>query len=165
MELDSHRTKQTYIRLLIDTSNKKLDILRELMFLTEQQEKILNQELFEEDSFTQTIEQKEELINRLNELDNGFEQIYDSVKEEIKNNKYRYETEINALQEYISAITDLSVGLQALEQRNKARLEMVLIAKRKEIRSSKVSSQTASKYYKTMTKQNEVQSFFYDKKK
>ena len=164
MELDRNQTNQTYIRLLIDSSNRKQGILKELMLITEQQEMLLKQEDFEEDLFSLTIEQKEALLIRLNELDSGFEQIYSNVKEELKDNRFRYEIEIKTIQEQITAITDTSVRLQALEQRNKLRLEAVLAAKRKDIRSSKVSSQTAAKYYKTMTNQNEVQALFYDKK-
>jgi flagellar biosynthesis/type III secretory pathway chaperone len=165
MGLDDNQIKQTYIQLLIDSSKRKQDILHELMQVTEQQEISLNQETFDEDSFSQTLTQKDVLLNQLNELDTGFERIYTSVNDELRDNKYRYEVEIKTLQEYISSITDISIKLQALELRNKAKLEAVLSAKRREIRKSKVSSQTVAKYYKTMSNQNEAQAFFYDKKK
>ncbi len=165
MDLDNNQSKQTYIRLLIDSSKKKLDVLLELMFITEQQELLINSDTFEEDLFSQTIDQKEELLGRLLELDQGFEIIYSSVKDELMENRYRYEVEIRTLQEYIASITDVSVRLQALELRNKTKLEAVLAAKRRNIGKSKVSSRTAANYYKTMTNQHEVQSFFYDKKK
>lgn len=165
MELDNSVTKKAYIQLLIDTSKKKLETLKELMIVTEHQDQLLNLEAFVEDQFLQTITKKDELLGRLTELDNGFERIYNSVGEELKNNKYRYEVEIRTLQEYISSVTDISVRLQAMELRNKTKLEAVLAAKRKDIGKSKVSSRTAANYYKTMTNQHEVQSFFYDKKK
>ncbi len=165
MELDNHATKQAYIRLLIDTSRKKLQILQQLTDITEKQETILNLESFDEDCFLQTIAQKNEHLDQLAELDQGFEQIFGSVKDELVENKYRYETEIKVLQEYIISITDFSMKLQALEQRNKAKLETILTSKRRDIRKSKISSQTAVNYYKTMTHQHETQSFFYDKKK
>lgn len=165
MELDNGATKQAYIQLLIDTSRKKLQILQVLADITEDQEKILNSETFDDDRFLQTISGKEEQLTSLTDLDDGFEQIYSSVKDELVQNKFRYETEIATLQEYITSITDLSVRLQAMEQRNKVKLEMILSSKRREIRMSKISSQSAANYYKTMTQQHETQSFFYDKKK
>ncbi len=165
MEIESNKTKQTYIQLLIDSSRKKQEVLKELILISERQEELLKQEAFEEDPFSLTISQKEELLDRLIKLDEGFEQIYDSVKEELASNKYRYEVEIRTLQEYITSITDLSVKLQALELRNKSRLDGVLAFKRRDIRKSKISSRTAANYYKTMTNQHEVPSFFYDKKK
>jgi flagellar biosynthesis/type III secretory pathway chaperone len=165
MELESSKTNQTYIQLLIDSSKMKMNVLKELTLITEQQEELLKKETFEEDLFSQTISQKDKLLNQLIDLDQGFERIYSSVKDELTNNKHRYEVEIRTLQEYIASITDLSVKLQALELRNKTKLEAVLATKRRDIRKSKVSSQTATNYYKTMTNQHEVQSFFYDKKK
>ncbi|MDF2487259.1 MAG: hypothetical protein K0R46_3427 [Herbinix sp.] len=165
MELESSKTNQTYIQLLIDSSKMKMNVLKELTLITEQQEELLKKETFEEDLFSQTISQKDKLLNQLIDLDQGFERIYSSVKDELTNNKHRYEVEIRTLQEYIASITDLSVKLQALELRNKTKLEAVLAIKRRDIRKSKVSSQTATNYYKTMTNQHEVQSFFYDKKK
>lgn len=165
MELQNKESKQAYIRLLVDASAKKLDILNKLMQTTEKQEELMRAEVFDEDSFSETIRQKEVLLKELNDIDNGFEQIYNSVKEELIGNKYRYEIEIKALQDYITSVTDISIRLQVLEQRNKSKLEVVLSEKRKEIRKMRVSNQTAANYYKTMTNQHEVQSFFYDKKK
>lgn len=165
MELDSNMTKQAYIQLLIDVTRRKLDVMQKLMQITDDQEELMSPENFDENQFSQTISEKDELLNQLMELDQGFDQIYSSVKDELLANKYRYEVEITSLQEYITLITDISIRLQASEQRNKNKLELLLATRRREIKQSKVSSQTAVKYYKTMTNQNEVQSFFYDKKK
>lgn len=165
MELHNNKTEQTYIQLLIDASKKKLEVLNNLMEITENQEKLMSLEAFDEDVFSQTIVQKEELLVSLDKLDSGFELIYDRAKDELLSNRYRYEVEIRTLQEYITSVTGISVKLQALEQRNKSKLELILSDKRREIRKSKVSNQTAANYYKTMTNQHEVQSFFYDKKK
>ena len=164
MELEKHLTSQAYIQLLIDTQKKKLDVLNQLKEKAEEQEKIIN-ENFDEDYFLQIISEKENLILILTELDDGFEQIYERVKEELKENKFRFETEIVTLKNYITSITDISVKLQALELRNKNKFDHILTQKRREIMKSKVSTQTAVKYYKTMTNQQEPQSYFYDKKK
>lgn len=165
MELDNSMTKQAYIQLLIDVTRKKLDVMQKLMQITDAQEELMCPENFDEDGLSLTISEKDEQLNHLLELDQGFEKIYNSVKDELMVNKYRYEVEITTLQEYITSITDISIRLHASEQRNKNKLELLLAARRREIKQSKVSSQTAVKYYKTMTNQHEVQSFFYDKKK
>lgn len=157
--------KQVYIQLLIEVSKSKSEILQELIEITGKQGDLLRMESFDEELFQQTITQKEEQLRRLEELDRGFDQTFESVREELVGNKYKYEAEIKALQEYITAITDRSVALQAMEQRNRASLEAVLVHKRREMRKSLVSTRTASAYYKTMTNQNEIPACFYDKKK
>jgi hypothetical protein len=135
------------------------------MDLTQEQESVIASDKFEEDEFLKLIEQKEEQLQSLNMLDTGFERIYESVKEELTLNKSKYQSEVIALKEYIGLITDLSVKTQALERRNKSKLEIVLAQKRKEIKNSRMSNQSVTNYYKTMAMQHEPQSYFYDKKK
>jgi len=165
MELENQAAKQAYIQLMSDALARKIQVLDQLQNLTEQQERVITTEPFDEALFLQTISIKEEHIKVLAQLDSGFEKLYTSVKEELVTGKSKYETSIINMQEQIKKITDLSVKLQALEKRNKAKMETMLIFKRKNIKSARVSNQTATNYYKTMSKQHENQSFFYDKKK
>ena len=164
MELENQTTKQAYIHMLTDTLRRKLTVLEGLMGLTEQQNEIISSDTFMEEEFLLTISLKEEQLEKLTQLDDGFEKLYESVKEELAQSKALYKAEILTLQELVSKITDYSVKLQVLEKRNKAKLDTLFARKRQEIRSSRMSSQTAANYYKTMVKQQEAQSFFYDKK-
>lgn len=165
MELENHSSRQTYIQLLADTLKKKREVLNLLMNITQQQESVITSEPFREEQFLQIITLKEEHIQNLAKLDTGFEQLYNSVKEELTNNKEKYLAEIAVLKDLITDITDLSVRLQAMEKRNKSKLEVLLASKRKEIKMSRMSNQNAAHYYKTMANQQESQSYFYDKKK
>jgi hypothetical protein len=165
MDLDNHDTKQVYIQLLTEVLQKKIEVFHKLLDLTLRQENIIGAEPFTEDEFLQTISKKETQINDLSKLDSGFEKLYNSVKEELSLNKDKYKNEISLLKDQISAITELSVKIQATEKRNKTKLEAVLARKRKDIKTARISSQTATNYYKTMANQHEAQSFFYDKKK
>jgi len=164
MDLVNNTTKQAYVQLLIDVLKKKSVVLNRLMDITKQQEKLAASVSFDEEQFLQTISLKDELIQNLLELDNGFEQLYGSVKEELNGNKEKYVTEISLLKEQISYITDLNVTLQALENRNKSKLDIIFSQKRRDIKNARISSKTASNYYKTSANQHEAQSFFYDKK-
>lgn len=165
MELDNHAARQAYIKLLEDTLSKKEEALKKLLELTRLQENIISADELKEEDFLQTLEQKEEQIDLLSKLDDGFEQLFQSVKDELINNKAKYTEEITALKELITAITDLSVELQAMEKRNKTRLEAYFSIKRKEIRNSRINSRSVTNYYKSMSKQQDIQSYFYDKKK
>lgn len=165
MELESQTTKLAYIQLLADTLEKKSEVLTRLINLTEKQESLIASDPFLEDDFLQLISSKEEQLLTLAKFDVGFEQIFDSVKEELINSKQKYVTEITDLKKQITKITDMSVKLQALEKRNKSKMEVLLAKKRKDIKGARISNQTATNYYKTMAQQHESQSFFYDKKK
>jgi len=165
MDIENHTTRQVYIQLLADVLKKKLEVLSRLVSLTEQQEKMITSDFFEDDQFLQTVTLKEEQLQNLSKLDTGFEQLYEGVKDELVVNKENYMTEIALLKEQILSVTDMSVKLQAMEKRNKSKLEFLFVKKRKDLKNSRISSQTATNYYKTMANQHEVQSFFYDKKK
>lgn len=165
MELDSQAARQTYVKLLADTLKKKSEILKRLKDITMHQEDIIASDHLDEDEFLRTVSLKEELINTLIKLDDGFEQLYESVKEELVTNKDKYTDDIMRLKELITAITDTSVEIEALEKRNKVRIEAYFSMKRREIRNSRMSSRTVSNYYKSLAKQQETQAIFYDKKK
>lgn len=164
MELNDN-SKQTYIQLLIDSLGKKQEVLTELMQITKRQQIIIDSEGFEEDEFLKTISLKEEQIKGLEELDKGFEMVYDRIREELKDNRREYTSQITALKERVTIVTDLSVKLQALEKRNRSRLEALLANKRKNIKNARLSNETVTNYYKNMSSKPEAQSYFYDKKK
>ncbi len=156
--------KQTYIQLLIDSLGKKNEVLTELMQITTKQQDIIDSESFDEDEFLRTISLKEEQIKDLTEFDKGFEMVYERIREELNNNPNSYRTEIEDLKELVTKVTDLSVKLQALEKRNKSKIEALLVSKRKNIKNARLSNETVTNYYKSMSGKQEEQSYFYDKK-
>ena len=164
MDLDSQIMKQTYILLLVETLQKKLEVMNQLLQLTKQQEEMFVSDKIKDEDFLELISLKEEQINNLSKLDDGFEKLFQSVKDELITDKGKYVSEITSLKDLIVKITDLSVNLQALEKRNKTKVEQHFSNRRKDIGTSRLSSTTVANYYKTMTKQHEAQSYFYDKK-
>lgn len=164
MELNDS-AKQTYIQLLIDSLGKKHEVLNELMQLTTRQQSMIGSEGFDEDEFLATISLKEEALKSLSELDRGFELIYDRIREELKNNSKEYTVQIASLKDLVTEVTDLSVKLQALEKRNRSKLEGQLANKRKAIKNARLSNETVTNYYKTVSGNQSNQAHFYDKKK
>ncbi len=165
MELEDQTAKKTYILLLVEILQKKVQILNILMQLTSKQHDLIaSSDIINDEEFLQLISLKEERIIHLTSMDEGFDKLYLSVKEELMAGKEKYISEITSLKELIANITDISVNLQAMEKRNKSQLDLYFATMRKKIKNSRLSNKTAANYYKTMTKQHEVQSFFYDKK-
>ena len=154
----------TYIRMMLDVLNKKEVHLTNLLDLTKEQENLLKEEDFDEAEFALLIEKKSGNLRKLEEVDSGFQSIYNRVAEEMKTNKEEYKEQILELQKLISSITDLGVKLSALEEKNRGTLEIRLRDKRQNIRQFKVSKQTADKYYKNMIGMQTGASYFMDKK-
>ena len=154
----------TYVQILIDTLTKKNNLLEHLLQITSLQEEYITAIPLDMEQFEQAITKKELLIERLNQLDDGFDKVYDHVKDEIDKNKNKYKNDIEKLQELIKQVTENSVKLQAIEKQNKNKLEVYFSGKKKEIKNFKLNSQTASNYYKNMANQNQGQSYFLDKK-
>lgn len=156
----------TYIKILLDSMKKKERIMQYLLGETKEQKQILLVEPFDIDNFEKSMERKELLMEQLNQLDDGFEIMYQRVKEELSKKREMYQTEIIELKKLISSVTDISVKIQALEQRNKRSMEQCLIKQKQEIKQVKISNQTATKYYNNMANQYQNnQSYFLDRKK
>ncbi|SFR58898.1 hypothetical protein [Anaeromicropila populeti] len=157
--------KTVYLRILNDTLHRKQEALKMLKELTKQQEELLKAESFDEEAFNSKMDEKECYIKKLVELDNGFELIYQRVKNEIAECRNELKEEILLMQKLISEITALSVDVEVLEKKNRPVLERKIIDKKKKIKEVRLSNQTAASYYKNMTSQVQGQSYFLDQKK
>ena len=157
--------EQEYLNILITSLRKKGVILRELLMKTEEQKALLTDETFSEEKFMELTEEKDVLLDNLNQQDDGFEALYKRVAPILREKKDFYKEEVRTMQQLIREITDLSVQIQSLETRNRAGLELFLRNKRSEIRQVKRSRSVATRYYNAMSKMNLEDSQFMDKKK
>lgn len=153
-----------YIAILTESLEKKKVILQKLLQENEKQEAAVKQEN-DMEAFDKTVKAKSRLIRELNGLDDGFEKVYDRIREEFLRDKDVYREEISVMQRLISEITDMSVAMQASEVRNKKLVEQYFSYARGKIRQSKKSVRAASDYYKSMNRMNYVGSQFMDRKK
>lgn len=155
-----------YVSALQDSLRNKWELLQKMLELTQQQNEVLSAESMDIERFDEIVESKEALLKRLEILDNGFQDLFDRIGTSLKENSERYKPQILEMQNYIRTITDCSVKIQALEQRNKEKFNAFISGKRKEIREFKKSNKTAVSYYQNMANQHrEWQSYFVDKKK
>lgn len=153
-----------YINVLITSLQRKASILEQLDKITEEQSKLLKEEIVSADDINDTFEKKEKLIEELNRTDDGFEAIYTRVRGALTNETSKYELQVKNLQELIKKITDLSVNLQAKEHRNKELMERFFKTQKMEIKNKKSNHKAAAQYYQNMANQHRGQSYFLDKK-
>ena len=150
--------------IMVEALSKKIQILEQLMSYTKEQEVLLEKEEWSMEGFQQLLDKKGELIDVLNTMDQGFEQVYERIEEELNGKKEAYAAEILLMQQHIKTITDLSVKLQELEYKNKEKIEIQFAKKKNEIKNFRQSKDSVNKYYRVMSKTQIVDSAFLDKK-
>lgn len=128
-----------YVQMMRESLEKKIRILEEIRLLNREQNQILQDDNATPDQFDENIDKKQVLIDQLTGLDNGFQQMYNRVREALNSNRALYADEIRKMQMYIREITDLSATIQAQEKRNKQLAEVKfsnIKSKAKEVRKS-----------------------------
>ena len=153
-----------YLMIMVESLSKKINILEKLLEYTKEQELLLAEDEFSMEEFSGLLDKKGELIDVLNTMDQGFEQVYERMEEEIKGKKEEHVHEILLMQQRIKTITDLSIKLQELEYKNKEKIEVQFSKKRNEIKTFRQSKDNVNKYYRVMSKTQVVDSAFLDKK-
>lgn len=151
--------------MLEESLRKKVEILTKIEEQNEKQRDVLsNSEKVDEAAFDATVDVKQGLIDEINSLDDGFQSLFDRVKEEIGDKKEQYADQIKRMQELIRDITGKSASIEASEHRNKRLAEKYFSIARESMNQSRNSSSAAFNYYQTMNNFKNVPPQFMDKK-
>ena len=135
-----------YIQMMLESLQKKEQILKELIKKSDEQKDVLSAETVDWDAF------------------DNIESLFERVKGPLTEHKDMYKTEIGFMQATIRSLTEKSTELEALEQRNKTMVETRVAESRQSIKQSKLGSQAAIEYYQRMNKINVVDPQLMDKK-
>ena len=153
-----------YIDMLQDSLVKKEKILTEILKLSNEQTGIVNVEEVDWDAFTENVDKKGDLVDEINQLDEGFDTLYNRVKDELVANKSAYVGEIATMKVLIKSITEKSADIEAVERRNKVLIENKFNETRKTIKQGKLGTQAAMQYYQKMSRINTIDPQMMDKK-
>ena len=91
-----------YIQILIESLEEKDKVLDEVIIADDQQMEIVRGERPDMKALDASIKAKGALVDRLNKLDDGFESVYEKVREDLLEHKEEHRDEIKRLQELIS---------------------------------------------------------------
>ena len=155
--------KQT-LSILEQSLEKKLLLLDQVLEKSREQEKLLKDPDLTPEDFEQNVEEKGAIIDELNGLDSGFEQVFERIRSELPSHKEEYRDEIKRIQELIREITARSTSIQATEARNKDLAQKKFATIRKQIKEARASRQVVNQYYQNMMKLNFVDPQFMDDK-
>lgn len=147
---------KSQLSILQESLVAKRQVLLEIQEYNRKQEEVFSSDEVDMSLFDEAIEEKGRLIERLTQLDDGFEVMYQKLARELENNREKYAEQIRMLQQQIKEITDLGVSIQAQEARNKALIESYFSRERKNMRKSLQNSAKAYNFYKNMSGLNAV---------
>ena len=157
--------QQTYVDIMIQSLKKKIQVLDKIMEQNIIQKNQLEDIRTEVEAFDKTVEEKSKLIEQLEQLDSGFDKLYDRVREELRVSKHLYVDKIKLMQEYIRMITDKSMEIQTQEARNRELMTQKFATVRQKAKNIRTNTKAASNYYKNMMQLNYVAPQFLDNKK
>ena len=154
-----------YINILIESLQKKIRILDEIILADQEQREGLEDPNLDPDDFDKIVEKKSEYIEQLDQLDNGFEELFARVRDELNENREKYKEQIHTMQDLIRKITDKSLMIQKQEAQNKELMQQKFAAVRSQAREVRKSQKIVNQYYKNMMKTNYIDPQFMDNKK
>ncbi len=152
-------------QVLVESLEKKSRILDEIIKENEAQERLFKQEELDREALDSSSDRMGELAEKLELLDEGFESVYDRIREELIENKQAYRVEIKRMQELIAVITEKIVSINAARMRNNIQAEQRFKKSRQQIGSASSQMKASKNYYNHMNSLNYVAPQFYDSKK
>lgn len=156
---------KNYIIMLRESLEKKVCVLLEIQKANEDQKSILLDPLSTPEDLKDSIDRKDKLLDVIDALDVGFENMYKRVSSMIKENRELYKDEIVKMQHLIKKITGLSVTLQAEEKRNKDMATIKFSKIREQVALASKHQNVVDSYHKTMERINTIDPQFMDSKK
>ena len=155
----------SYLNILQDSLIKKIDLLEQVEKKSLEQSEMIKGSKVDLELVDANMDEKAALIDEILKLDNGFESIYEKVREQLISNKEQFKVQIHNLQGLIAKVTEKSTAIQAIEARNKAQIDIVFSTQKREVQNRRNAMSVARDYYQNMNKVKHVSPQFLDHKK
>lgn len=155
----------TYVTMMLESLRKKDALLDKILEQCRIQTELAKQTNLDMDAFSATVEEKQNYIDEIERMDEGFQTLFDRIKEPLENNKSQFAEEIHEMKALIKTLTEKGVQIQTEEEKNRLTFQSHFMRMKQEVRTAKKSVQVAADYYKGMSGLNMVDSQFMDKKK
>lgn len=143
--------QEEYIRMMIESLEKKVGLLEAISEIDKHQSQVLTDPNATPDEFFETMDDKQEAIDEIDELNDGFTALLEKVKPELERNKEAHRNEIARMQDLIRRITDLSAKVQSEEQENYKLATKKFSDVRQQVKKIRKSQAAVSRYYRTMS--------------
>lgn len=154
-----------FVVMLRESLERKIFILDRIIAVNEKQLDVLRDVNSLPEDLEATVNEKSDLVEQLDTLDEGFETVFSKVKIEIEKNRDTYRDEIAKMKTLIRQITDRSAQIQSQEIRNKENAEGKFSYIKDQVKKITKSQKAVNTYYRNMMKVNYVDPQFMDDKK
>lgn len=154
-----------YVEIMIQSMEKKAAVLNQLIELNKQQKLFLQDPNLSPEDFEKNMDRKGALIDELNQLDEGFEELFHRVRDELNADKKAYAPQIARMQDLIREIMEKTNMVQTQEIRNREQVENKFADIRRQVKGVRNSQKVVRQYYQNMTKQGSAEPKFMDNKK
>ena len=151
--------------MLRESLQKKVSLLRDIIIRNEEQRDILRDEGASADDFQANVDAKDELVQQIVALDDGFESIFKKVERELSVSREKYADEIRRMQSLIQEITDLSEKVKSQEKTNADLARVKFSSIKSQVKKVRQSQKAVNNYYRNMMSANYYDPQFYDNKK
>ncbi len=145
---------ENYVEIMLQSLKKKAAVLDQIIELNRQQKILLDDPNLPPETLEQNLNDKGKMIRNLNELDEGFEELYDRVKETLKAQRMHYAGQISQMQDLIKEITEKTTMIQTQEIRNKEKAVQKFSGIKEQVKGVRNSQKVVKQYYQNMMKQN-----------
>ena len=156
--------EKDYVIMLRESLEKKVELLTLIQKKNARQKEILLDELSTPDELDDNFAEKGKLVDQIVALDDGFEVLYEKVKDALDKDRAAYAEEIRKMQELIPQINDLSNQVQAEEQRNRNLASNRFTSIKQRVQKVRTGQRAANVYYQNMMKRNNIDPQFMDHK-
>lgn len=153
------------LQLMGEALEKKNKILFSILEKSETQRNLTLAENFDVDEFDRLVDEKSKLLNEMEEIDQGFDSLFQRIKGELQLHIEEHRDAIGRLQNLIREMMDIGAQICACESRTKDSMQNALANSRKELAKRRISSKSVMDYYKSNSQMSYTEPYFMDQKK
>lgn len=155
----------SYINIMIESLEKKRGILDRIIELNRQQKLLLQDPNLLPEDFEKNMENKSGFVEQLNLLDEGFEELFERVRDNLNECRDQYVSEIQRMQDLIKDITGKTNTIRTQETRNKEEADRKFADVREQVKGVRNSQKVVHQYYQNMMRQKNYSAQVIDNKK
>lgn len=153
-----------YIRIMTESLEKKKDVLLQIIEENKKQETMLHDPNLSPEEFEKNLEDKAALVEQLGALDEGFENLFERVRETLDTHREEYVQEIGEMQDLIREITAYTNTIQTQEVRSKEQVAQKFSKVREQVKGVRNSQKVVKQYYQNMMRDAGDPNFIDNKK-